>query len=229
MERATMAARTLGETEATSECWREAWNLTKVLTCSFASRPAPIGDDLWDFGTVRNVQPRGGTLRKSQAVAASQAPPSQHPSTRPNYAGQPASGVRSHDYATGPAPSPQAQRAPSHPPQPQQYRQAHQPSVSFDTVRLQQRPPAAPPSAPPEYSAFSSSPSVPDQERARVELDRQRQRIEEEQRRQREHGHGERTATSGSSGSEGDGSIMHTVVLPVIDSVSLVALLSDQS
>lgn len=201
------------------------------------NRAASTIDDLWDFGTVRNVQPRGGTLRKHQAAMAAAAT-NNPPPVRPARADRdqppaPGTGVRVRDYAVNP---PKTQVQPD----------------AFDTVRQA-------PSAHSEYSEFSSSASVPGDARARIELDREKVRIERErqlqvQKEQQqsaartaiqhsksrswdsvgssvEHnavgaGNGRKAATAGppsvhsSDEEEGDlGSIMDTVVIPVLDSV----------
>lgn len=200
------------------------------------NRAASTIDDLWDFGTVRNVQPRGGTLRKHQAAMAAAAtsnpPPARPPRADRDQPPAPGTGVRVRDYAVNP---PKAQ------------------PDAFDTVRQA-------PSAHSEYSEFSSSASVPGDVRARIELDREKARIERErqlqvQKEQQqsaartaiqhsksrswdsvgssvEHhtavgpGNGGNGATAGptsvhsSDDEEGDsGSIMDTVVIPVLDSV----------
>ncbi|ORY88905.1 kinase-like domain-containing protein [Leucosporidium creatinivorum] len=210
--------------------------------------PTPIADDLWDFGTVRNVQPRAGTLRKNQATAAAAAAAQQqqrqqqqaYRSAYPEHTGHPSTptGVKSHDYAI--QQQQQQQRAYQQQQQQQGYHPhpqggaAHQASQpAFETVRRQAPPPArtgspaASNSAHSEYSEFSSRPSVPDEERARVELDRERERLERMrigQQQEEERRRGGRTPTNGETEQEDgeqedNGNIMDTVVLPVLESI----------
>lgn len=71
-----------------------------ALASSTDRRSVPPGnDDLWDFGTVRNVHARPGTLKKTQAAAASgQALPFPPPPMVSTHPPTPA-GVTSRDYA----------------------------------------------------------------------------------------------------------------------------------
>lgn len=186
---------------------------------------------------MRHVQARPGTLRKNAAAAAAaqQKPPVRSDRDLPP---PPVPGVRSRDYAATPQPPAPHARPPRDQP-------------AFETVRKSIISP--PPSAHSEYSDYSTSPSVPNEQRPRVELDREKERIERErlvlqQREQQqraqvarpdswassEDGGGreekeeeevtrERTPTNGRTASEEDeegGSILDTVVLPVLDSVS---------
>ncbi|KAL8286384.1 hypothetical protein RQP46_004401 [Phenoliferia psychrophenolica] len=189
-----------------------------------------VADDLWDFGTVRHVQARPGTLRKTQAAASAPGPIpfSQQPSPRP-----PPAAVASSSSHTA-TPTQQQQK-----PIVRDYADA----PAFGTVKL--APGAAPGgaggSAHSEYSEYSSSRSVGDEDRARVELDRERERIEREREKaaersererqekdrqqQQQHTPRQQNGTNGSesSGDERDdeegGNILDTVVLPVIDSI----------
>lgn len=192
-------------------------------------------EDLWDFGTVRHVHARPGgpaTLRRAQAQQAQQQyrqqsqPPQHHPSH--------GSSVRSHDYARA---SPSTSSQPL------------QPNPPFDTVR--RAPPSSAasfsssnPSAHSEYDAFSSAaPSTVDaDERARDALDRERDRLEKlrlQQVQEEEDRYADDRSTTPRRGDvasrgredsnesqedeeEAEGNILDTVVLPVLDSVSLV-------
>lgn len=235
---------------------------TDSLALFWHNRAQLPAADLWDFGTVRHVQARPATLKKNQAAAAAKAAQSnstsasstqrQLPSIPPtSSSSQPAPppGVKARDYAA----------SQSRPLPPIQHDEP-----TFDTVR-NLKPNASPnmnspviSSAHSEYSDFSSSVSVTDSERARVELDRQRERIERDRRGGDNYGHqqqqqqrqqqqperrwedngrgngvgrGEdvdgghaRSGTDDSGGSDDvdGGSILESVVLPVLDSVSCV-------
>lgn len=151
-------------------------------------------EDLWDFGTVRHVHARPGTLRKAQ-VAATGPIPFAHPATP----------------ARSPAPAPKP--TPASPATP---KQAPPIARDFATVKL------APGSAHSEYSDFSSSASVDGADRARVELDREQERLRRERARtpEPEPELEERRQQNGSGDSDEEGgNILDTVVLPVIDSV----------
>lgn len=199
-----------------------------------ACRSQVQNDDLWDFGTVRNVQARPATLRKNAAAAAAAQQSAPLHSDR-ELPPPPSPGVRAHDYATT-SPSPPSPHA-----RPARTGGPDQPA--FETVRRSIVGP--PPSAHSEYSDYSSSPSVPSEQRPRVELDREKERIERErlvglqlEQHQRaqvsrpdswasseegERREEERTPTRERTASEEDedgGSILETVVLPVLDSVS---------
>ncbi|GAA5914647.1 uncharacterized protein JCM6883_001028 [Sporobolomyces salmoneus] len=187
-----------------------------------------VQEDLWDFGTVRHVHARPGgpaTLRRAQAQQAQQRFQSQEPHHDPN--------VRSHDYAHG---STTRQSAAPH--------QHHQLNPTFETVR--RAPPLASPasaaslasgapSAHSEYDAYSTAaPSAVDaDERARAALDRERERLEKMRLEQEEREHTPQRSQAeqprqrefSNEGSqegeeeEGEGNILDTVALPVLDSI----------
>ncbi|GAA6034366.1 hypothetical protein JCM8097_002690 [Rhodosporidiobolus ruineniae] len=194
-------------------------------------------DDLWDFGTVRNVHARRdgpATLRRNQMaaqMAAAQAQQAQQ---------QQREGVRSRDYG---APERSASGG------------------AYETVRLAA--PPAPrtssaasssggPSAHSEYDAYSPSPASAvngheprsEEERAREALDRERGRLEalrlregeggatptrsggRQDEREYENGHGHGGGGHAADAEEDEleegeepGGIMETVVLPVLDSI----------
>lgn len=191
-----------------------------------------VAEDLWDFGTVRHVHARPGgpaTLRRAQAQQAQQRVDAQQ--QQQQYEQQESrldSNVRSHDFAHAHGASPSL--APSH---------GHHQSPTYDTVRR-----AVPlassasttsfassntPSAHSEYDAYSSvAPSAVDaDERARAALDRERERLdalrldrdEGVASSQPQHRGREREPTQGDEDEDGEGNILDTVALPVLDSV----------
>lgn len=200
--------------------------------------PIPV-EDLWDFGTVRHVHAKPATLRRNQPPApvttssaafnnSPQQPSSRAPPSSPTKPTASGGTPRAKDYAvaqpqTKPSPSPTKSSPPSAPPS------------TFSTVKISGRFPTGSPvvSAHSEYTDFSSSPSIPLSDRARVELDREKARIEAERERDREKQrmpqHSQqhaRTATHGSGVSshngeeeEGEEPILDTVLLPILDSI----------
>ncbi|GAA5852659.1 hypothetical protein JCM8547_002580 [Rhodosporidiobolus lusitaniae] len=195
----------------------------------------PIQDDLWDFGTVRNVhaRPNGpATLRRNQLAAAHQAALAQQAQQlpqQPSRRHEHGSSVQSFDYA-------------SHAPA------ASSSSPRFETVR--KAPPPAPPSssgngATSEYDAYTDTTGSvrrSDSVRARDALDRERERLAA----LRVSGGGGTTPTRAGEGVNGrrharedtgeeadgedgeaqeeeeeeeEGGILDTVVLPVLDSI----------
>ncbi|GAA5911170.1 hypothetical protein JCM6882_006597 [Rhodosporidiobolus microsporus] len=194
----------------------------------------PVQDDLWDFGTVRNVHARRdgpATVRRKQLQQQQQQQPQQQ--QRPLPRGPE---VRTHDYGAPPGP-------------PTPTRGGGSGSPAFETVR--RAPPSAPstgsgPSSHSVYDEYSSNASSAgrdrdDDERARDALDRERARLEA--LRLRDQG-GSATPTNGRRGEryedgeeadeedaggrngqaeleegEEEGGILDSVVLPVLDSI----------
>lgn len=212
--------------------------LHKLTSWAQIRAPIPV-EDLWDFGTVRHVHAKPATLRRNQPPApvttssaafnnSPQQPSSRAPPSSPTKPTASGGTPRAKDYAvaqpqTKPSPSPTKSSPPSAPPS------------TFSTVKISGRFPTGSPvvSAHSEYTDFSSSPSIPLSDRARVELDREKARIEAERERDREKQrmpqHSQqhaRTATHGSGVSshngeeeEGEEPILDTVLLPILDSV----------
>lgn len=163
---------------------------------------------------MRSVQARSGTVRQGHSPLV----------FYDSFAG----GTELANEQTGVTgdydPATQRQPKQSGPAPPTQYN--HQNHYARPTTYLTPQSPMY--SAHSEYSQYSSGSasagdSLEHDERARYELDRERERLEVEARmrdmslQKAETGH----ATDASEQGEDGGNIMHTVVLPVLDSVSI--------
>lgn len=204
---------------------------------SLALSSATISEDMWDFGTVRNVHARPGTLRKTQATAmsghplpfADSAASIHHHFSSIHVSQQPAqNGAKSHGPSAPPAPlrerypQPQSQTQPpvqALPPVPPAQPPHAQGQPSFDTIRQAPPPQAnAPPKDTRDQQLQTSS------SHGKPYATSSAQKPHEESAEQSAH---EQSSLAGMASHENEeydedsGNIMHTVVLPVLDSVSM--------